>query len=233
MCQSLLRPICKKNPQSQQRNTEDHFGSSACLKHQSTKQIKRFRRNCERSIMNSERIYEQFWFLTDLRSLDFTWSWRTTASAITEINLETWHTARIQKWQPATSVLWQNTVIIHWGTENCALVGYYAACSGYFLPTFRDNQSVPSSGFKIKQRVVVISYWCLGTTYRSHPQDSRGPETSVSSYHYSLRSNPKERSSQLLRRLSLKSRNQKPGHRFFRNKNATAGPEWERGGVEA
>ena len=32
--------------------------------------------------------------------------------------------------------------------ENCALQGYYAANSGNFLPTFRDNLSVPSSGVK-------------------------------------------------------------------------------------
>jgi len=32
--------------------------------------------------------------------------------------------------------------------ENCALLGYYAVSSGNFLPTFRDNLSVPSSGFK-------------------------------------------------------------------------------------
>ena len=29
--------------------------------------------------------------------------------------------------------------------EDCALLGSYAACNGNFLPTFRDNQSVPSS----------------------------------------------------------------------------------------
>jgi len=28
--------------------------------------------------------------------------------------------------------------------EICALLGYYAATSGNFLPTFRDNLSVPS-----------------------------------------------------------------------------------------
>jgi hypothetical protein len=28
--------------------------------------------------------------------------------------------------------------------ENCALLGYYAASSGYFLPTFRDNPPVLS-----------------------------------------------------------------------------------------
>jgi len=33
-------------------------------------------------------------------------------------------------------------------TGNCALVGYYAASSRNFLTTFRDNLSVPSSGFK-------------------------------------------------------------------------------------
>ena len=31
--------------------------------------------------------------------------------------------------------------------KNCALLDYYAAISGNFLPTFRDNLSVPSSGF--------------------------------------------------------------------------------------
>jgi len=32
--------------------------------------------------------------------------------------------------------------------ENCAVIRYYAASSGEFLPTFRDNLSVLSSGFK-------------------------------------------------------------------------------------
>jgi hypothetical protein len=32
--------------------------------------------------------------------------------------------------------------------ENCSLLGYYAAGSGNFLQTFRDNLSVPSSGLK-------------------------------------------------------------------------------------
>jgi len=31
-------------------------------------------------------------------------------------------------------------------TENYALLGYYTARSGKFLPTFRDNLSAPSSG---------------------------------------------------------------------------------------
>jgi hypothetical protein len=33
-------------------------------------------------------------------------------------------------------------------TENCALLDYYAARSGNFLPTFRDKLSVSPSGFK-------------------------------------------------------------------------------------
>jgi hypothetical protein len=32
--------------------------------------------------------------------------------------------------------------------ENCAIFGCYAASSGNFLQTFRDNLSVPSLGFK-------------------------------------------------------------------------------------
>jgi len=32
--------------------------------------------------------------------------------------------------------------------ENCALLGYYAASSGNFLPKFRDNVLVSSSGVK-------------------------------------------------------------------------------------
>jgi len=33
--------------------------------------------------------------------------------------------------------------------ETCALLGYYAARSVNFLPTFRDNLSVPSQGSRI------------------------------------------------------------------------------------
>ena len=32
--------------------------------------------------------------------------------------------------------------------ENCALLGYHAASSGNFLPTFRDNLSGPFQGVK-------------------------------------------------------------------------------------
>jgi len=34
-------------------------------------------------------------------------------------------------------------------TQNCALLVYHVASSDNLLPTFRDNLSVPSSGFKI------------------------------------------------------------------------------------
>jgi len=36
--------------------------------------------------------------------------------------------------------------------KNRALLGYYAASSGNFLPTFRDNLSVPSSGWRIQKK---------------------------------------------------------------------------------
>jgi len=35
-----------------------------------------------------------------------------------------------------------------YSSTNCALLGYYAASSGNFLPTFRDDLSVPSPRFK-------------------------------------------------------------------------------------
>ena len=35
--------------------------------------------------------------------------------------------------------------------ENCALLGCYAESSGNFLPTFRDNLSIPSSRVKNKK----------------------------------------------------------------------------------
>ena len=73
--------------------------------------------------------------------------------------------------------------------ENCVLLGYYAASSGNFLPTFRDKLLVPSSD------VSTLRMGSIGC-----------PETSVRNYHYSLRNNPEERSSQLLRGGSLKSR---------------------------
>jgi len=79
----------------------------------------------------------------------------------------------------------------------------------------------------LMQRVVIVLYQNCVTTYRSHLQGSRiqpngpifkgqefpfkmepksYPETSVRNYHYSLRNNPEERSSHLLRGGSLKLR---------------------------
>ena len=74
--------------------------------------------------------------------------------------------------------------------RNCALLGCYAASSGNFLPTFRDNLTVPSS-WPLKMGSIVCA------------------ETSVRNYHYSLRKNPEERSSHLLRGGSLKSQTDK------------------------
>jgi hypothetical protein len=37
--------------------------------------------------------------------------------------------------------------------EICALLGYNAASTGNFLPTFRVNLTVPSSGFKNPKRL--------------------------------------------------------------------------------
>jgi len=47
-----------------------------------------------------------------------------------------------QKMESCWPAEWNDT-----SSENCALLGYYSASSGDFLPTFRDNLSVPSSGF--------------------------------------------------------------------------------------
>jgi len=61
---------------------------------------------------------------------------------------------------------------------NLALLGHYAASSGNFLPTFRDNLSAPKSVFK-------------------NPKQN---------YHHSPRNDPEECSSQQLRGGSLNSR---------------------------
>jgi hypothetical protein len=76
----------------------------------------------------------------------------------------------------------------------CALLGYYAASSGNSLPTFRDNISAPPPSVIVKG-LETLKMWPIGC-----------PETSVRNYHYSLRNNPKARSSHLLRGGSLKSR---------------------------
>jgi hypothetical protein len=67
--------------------------------------------------------------------------------------------------------------------------------SGNFLPTFWDNLSIPSSGFKNPKGLPVPREWDLVGC----------PETSVRNFHYSLCNNPEERSFQILRSRSLKS----------------------------
>jgi len=61
--------------------------------------------------------------------------------------------------------------------ENCAVSGYYAASSSNFIPTFRNNMSVP-----VFKRLKMGPIGC--------------PETSVRNHNYLLRNDPEERSSQ-------------------------------------
>jgi len=82
-----------------------------------------------------------------------------------------------------------STLQLKYKLENCALLAYYTASSGNFLPTFQNNLSVPSSSVN-KQK--------MGQT--------GCPETSVSNYHRSQRNNPEDGSSHRLRGGSLKSR---------------------------
>jgi hypothetical protein len=65
--------------------------------------------------------------------------------------------------------------------EICSLLGYNAASSGNFLPTFRDNVSVPSSRVKKSRPLKMGPIRC--------------PETSVKDYHSTLRYTPEERRS--------------------------------------
>jgi hypothetical protein len=70
--------------------------------------------------------------------------------------------------------------------------GYCAANSSYFLPTFLDNLSVPPSGGLNSRPLKMGPISC--------------PKTSLRDYQYSLRNNPEERSSHLLRDGRLKTR---------------------------
>jgi hypothetical protein len=83
--------------------------------------------------------------------------------------------------------------------ENLDLQRYYAASSGNNLPTFLGNLSVPFSGLTMRMGPIACS------------------ETSVTYYQYSLRNNPEERSSQLLRGGSLKSRKEHSLYRVARD----------------
>ena len=58
---------------------------------------------------------------------------------------------------------------LHSLEENCALPGYYIACSSNFLPEFRDNLSVPRrTSWPLKMGPIACA------------------ETSVKNYHYTL-----------------------------------------------
>ena len=54
--------------------------------------------------------------------------------------------------------------------EKCALLGYYAVSSGNLLPTFRDNLSVPSSGFKNSIAIILIAGTCVGISFTEDKQ---------------------------------------------------------------
>jgi hypothetical protein len=60
--------------------------------------------------------------------------------SVIRINVEYW---TLRREENDLNVLKSSNIL-----ENCALLGYYAASSGNFLPMFRDNLSVPSSGFR-------------------------------------------------------------------------------------
>jgi len=65
---------------------------------------------------------------------------------------------------------WQVSVISGFHREvdeNCALLGYYAASNGNFLPTFRDNLSVPSSGVKNYSQIT-SSIMCVFCAHHRH-----------------------------------------------------------------
>jgi hypothetical protein len=60
--------------------------------------------------------------------------------SVIRINVEYW---TLRREENALNFLKSSNIL-----ENCAHLDYYAASSGNFLPTVRDNISVPSSGFK-------------------------------------------------------------------------------------
>jgi len=48
------------------------------------------------------------------------------------------------------------TIINYIKVNICAFLGYYTAYNGNFLPTFRDNPSVPSSRVKVSKKKKVV-----------------------------------------------------------------------------
>ena len=96
---------------------------------------------------------------------------------------------------------------------NCALLGYYVASSGNFLPTFRDIGLI----FKDQNFFMFLTSWLLKIG------SICCPETSVRNYHYSLCNNPKGRCSHLLRGESLKLR---AAMWFSLSNHRSTGPIW-------
>jgi hypothetical protein len=85
--------------------------------------------------------------------------------------------------------------------EICPLLGYYAALSGSYVPTFRDNLSVPSSRVKkFKKEAFFLNLLTLNMG------PIVCPETSVHNYHSTLRNIPEEGRSHLHYGGSLKLR---------------------------
>jgi len=60
--------------------------------------------------------------------------------SVIRINVEYW---TLRREENGLDVLKSSNIL-----ENCALLRYHAAGSGNSLPTFRDNLSIPSSGFR-------------------------------------------------------------------------------------
>jgi len=71
--------------------------------------------------------------------------------------------------------------------ENCPVLGYYAVSFCNTVPTFRGNLSVPT---------LILGFLKMGHLGCS--------QTSVRAYQYTLRNNPVERGSRLLRGISMK-----------------------------
>jgi hypothetical protein len=91
--------------------------------------------------------------------------------------------------------------------EICAVLGYYGAHCGKSLPTFRDVSvfSLFSSSDSCLTPLRCLSTLLLFLSCSTFPGPIGCREMSVRNYHYTLRNNPEERRSHLLRGGSLKS----------------------------
>ena len=97
--------------------------------------------------------------------------------------------------------------------QKCTLLNYCTDGSGNFIPKFRVNLSVPSSMVRNQKKKTIILMdkevnFLGGRILAPHPprMGPRGrPETSVRNSHYSLRNNPEQPNSHLLRGVSLRS----------------------------